>query len=74
MVATLHEINSYLRHGALTLVGVILLVSTLCVVVSFFLVIVIDGAASTGAYALASRWDRRRGRHRWPARRRDFDS
>ena len=74
MVATLHDINSYLSHGVLTLVGVIPLVSTLCLVASFFLIVVMIGTASTGVYALTGRWHRRRGRQRWPARRRDLDS
>lgn len=74
MVATLHDINFYLRHGVFTLVGVLLLVSTLCLVASFFLVVVIIGTAITEVYALAGRWDGRRGRRRWPARRRDLDS
>ena len=64
MIATFHNVNSFLSHAAFTLVGMILVVITLCVVSSFYLVIVTIGTASTGAYALVSRWDGRRGRHR----------
>jgi hypothetical protein len=61
MIATLHQINSFLSHAAFTLVGMILVVIALCIVSSFFLVIVTIGAASAGAYALGSWWDERRG-------------
>ena len=64
MIATLHQINSFLSHAAFTLVGMILVVITLCIVSSFFLVIMTIGAASAGAYALGRRWYGRRGRHR----------
>ena len=64
MIATLHHINSFLSHAAFTLVGMILVVITLCIVSSFFLVIMTIGAASAGAYALGRRWYGRRGRHR----------
>ena len=63
MIATLHQIISDLGHTAISMVGTILLVITLCVVSSFLLVIVTLGTASTGVYALAGQWDRRRGRH-----------
>jgi len=62
MSATLHHINTILSHAAFTLVGMILVVIALCIVSSFFLVIVTIGAASAGAYALGSRWYGRRGR------------
>jgi len=52
MISTLHHINSFLRLTALNLIGIILLVITLCVVFPFFLVIVTVGTASAGACAL----------------------
>lgn len=69
MTASLHDINSYFCHKLFALVGILLLVSTLCVVASFFMVVVLIGTASTAVYALASRWDRSRGRRGAPARR-----
>lgn len=62
MSATLHQIISYLGHTAFNMLGMILLVITLCVVSSFLLAIVTLGMVGTGAFALASRWHRRRGR------------
>jgi hypothetical protein len=70
MISTLLHPNSFLLHAALNLFGILLLAVTLCVVLPFFLVIVIIGAASDGAYALDSRWNERRGR-RYGARGRD---
>ncbi len=70
MIFTLHHINSVLRLTAFNLIGIFLLVITLCLVFPFFLVIVIIGTASAGAYALASRWQERRGRYRTLMKRR----
>jgi len=64
MIIALHHINDFLCHAAFTLVGKILVVITLCVVSSFFLVIATIGTASAGALALGSWWDGRRGRPR----------
>jgi hypothetical protein len=64
MIATLHHVNSFLSHAAFTLGGMILVVIALCIVSSFFLIIITIGTASAGAYAVGSRWDRRRGTHR----------
>jgi hypothetical protein len=54
---------SFFRLVALNLIGIVSLVITLCVAFPFFLVIVTLGTASTGAFALGSRWDEQRGRH-----------
>ena len=53
---------SFFRLAVLHLSGVFLLAVTLCVAFPFFLVVVALGTASTGAFALGSRWDERRGR------------
>ena len=60
MISILHHMNSILRVTALNLIGIFLLAVTLCVAFPFFLVIVSIGTASTGAYALGSRWDKGR--------------
>ena len=53
---------SFFRPAVLHLSGIFLLAVTLCVAFPFFLVIVTLGTASTGAFALGSRWDERRGK------------
>lgn len=54
MISTLHHMNSLFRFTALNLIGIVLLVITLCVIFPFFLVIVTVGTASAGACALRS--------------------
>ena len=66
MISTLHHMNSVLRLTAFNLIGSFLLVITLCLVFPFFLFIVIIGTVSAGAYALASRWQERRGEVPYP--------
>ena len=63
MISTLHHMNSFLRLTAFNLIGIFLLAITLCVVFPFFLVIVIIGTTSAGAYALGRRRSERRRRH-----------
>jgi len=60
MVITLHQLHSFLGHAALTVGEFIMIVITLSIVSSFLLVVVVIGAASTGAFALTSRWGERR--------------
>ena len=60
MIATLHPTNFMLRPTALNLTGMFAFAVTLCVAFPFFLVVVSIGTASAGAYALGTRWNKRR--------------
>jgi hypothetical protein len=56
MIFALHQTNAFLRHSAINLAGMILVVITLSVVWPVVLLMVIIGAASAGACALGSPW------------------
>jgi hypothetical protein len=56
--------NSIVYHAAMTSVGMIFVVITLCIVSSFFLIVAAIGTAGAVFHALESRWNERHGRFR----------